>query len=92
MLSMVKTMESIGKHIIFELVVDAKRASKIRSSPNFVNKKIYNENMVGYLKRHTIMKLEKPMILGLCILDISKIIQVNFHYIHINSNMVKVLL
>ena len=36
------------KHINFELVVDAKRAAKIRSSPMFVDRKIYNENMVGY--------------------------------------------
>ena len=45
-------MENRGKHINFELVVDAKRAAKIRSSPNFVDKKIYIyiENMVGYLK------------------------------------------
>ena len=80
-----KTMENKEKHINFELVVDAKRASKIRSSPQFVNRKIYNENMVGYLKKHAIMKLDKPMILGFCILDISKIVMVNFHYKHIKS-------
>ena len=43
-----KTMENNEKHINFELVVDAKRASKIRSSRNFVDRKIYDENMVGY--------------------------------------------
>ena len=32
------------------------------------------------------MKLHKPMVLGLCILDISKIVMVNFHYKHIQSN------
>jgi hypothetical protein len=41
--------------------------------------------MVGYLKKHPIMKLDKPMILGFCILDISKIVMVNFHYKHIKS-------
>jgi len=43
-------MENKETHIKFELVVDAKRASQIRSSPNFVDRKIYNENMVVYLK------------------------------------------
>ena len=41
--------------------------------------------MVGYLKKHTIMKLHEPMFLGFCIFDISKIVMVNFHYKHIKS-------
>ena len=41
--------------------------------------------MVGYLKKHTIMRLDKPMILGCCILDISKSVMVNFHYKHIKT-------
>ena len=31
------------------------------------------------------MKLDKPMVLGFCILDISNIVMVNFHYKHIKS-------
>ena len=31
------------------------------------------------------MKLDKPMILGFCILDILKICMVNFHYKHVKS-------
>ena len=31
------------------------------------------------------MKLDKPMVLGVCILDISKIVMVNFHSKHIKS-------
>ena len=44
--------ENNGKrrNTYFELVVDAKRAAKVRSSPNFVDRKIYNESMVWYLK------------------------------------------
>ena len=38
------------KHLNFELVVDAKRAAQIRSSPNLVDRKIYNEKVVGYFK------------------------------------------
>ena len=33
------------KNTKFELVIDAKRAANIRSSPNFVKR---NENMVGH--------------------------------------------
>ena len=78
-------MENKEKHINCELVVDYKRATKIRSSPKFVDRKIY-ENMVWYLEKHTIMKLEKPLVLGFCILDLSNIVMVNFHYEHIKSN------
>ena len=35
-----------------------KEHQKIMSSPNFVDRKVYNENVLGYLKRHTIMKLD----------------------------------
>ena len=79
-------MKNKEKHINLELVVDARRASNIMSSPNLVDRKIYDEKMVGYLKRHEIMKLDKPLILEFCILDISKIVMVNFHYKHIKSN------
>ena len=58
---------------------------KKRSSPNFVDGKICNENMFEYLKKHTIMKLDKPMLLGSCILDTSKIVMANVHYKHIKS-------
>jgi hypothetical protein len=46
-------MENKEKHTNFELVVDAKATSKIRSSPNFVDRKVYNENKVGYLKKYS---------------------------------------
>ena len=57
-----ETMENKEKYNNFQLVVDARRSSKIRSSLNFVDRKIYNENTVGHLKRHTSMKLDKAMI------------------------------
>ena len=44
-------MENKEKNINFELVVDAKRAAKIISSPNLLDRKIY-ENMVVYFKKY----------------------------------------
>ena len=42
-------MENKETHIKFELLVDAKRAANIRSSPILQTEiYIYNENMVGY--------------------------------------------
>ena len=35
------------------------------------------------------MKLDKPMVLGFCILYISKIVMVSFHYKHVKSKYYK---
>ena len=67
-----KTMESIRKHLHFEIVSDEKRLMKCVNTPSFKHSHIINENLVGVEKQKPKLKLDKPIFIGIGILDLSK--------------------
>ena len=72
-----KTMENI-RNII--LVNDEKQAEKLSAKPNFVHCNIFSEELVAIHMKKTKLVFNKPVYLGMCILDLSKTLMYDFHY------------
>ena len=53
---------------------------KLLSKPTFVSSKISNENLVAVHKIKETLTLNKPAYVGMCILDLSKVLMYDFHY------------
>ena len=80
-----KTMENIRKRVDVRLVTDSKKLTKLASKPTFVSSKIFNENLVAVHKIKETLTLNRPAYVGMCILDLSKILMYDFHYNYIKS-------
>lgn len=57
-------------------------AHKIMSQPNFKRATIFDENLIAVHMSKMIVKLDKPITIGLSILDVSKVLMCDFHYNH----------
>ena len=80
-----KTMENIRKRIDVRLVTDSKKLIKWASKPTYVSSKIFNENLVAVHKIKETITLNRPAYVGMCILDLSKILMYDFHYNYIKN-------
>ncbi|VDI52955.1 Hypothetical predicted protein [Mytilus galloprovincialis] len=75
-----KTMENIRKRVDVRLVTTEKQALKLVAKPNFDRRVVFTENLVAVHMKKTKLKFDKPIYLGACILDISKLLMYDFHY------------
>ena len=75
-----KTIEDKRKHLDFEIVSDEKRFMKCVNNPSFKRSHIINEDLVGVEKQKPKLKLDKPIFIGMSILDLSKQHMYKFYY------------
>ena len=75
-----KTMENIRKHRDIELVATNKKRSKLVLEPNYHTINHISEDLSIIEMNKTRVKMNKPIYLGLSILDISKIVMYEFWY------------
>ena len=75
-----KTMENIRKHRDIKLVTTNKRRSKLVSEPNYHTMNYISEDLSIIEMNKTRVKMNKPIYLGLSILDISKILMHEFWF------------
>ena len=75
-----KTMENVRKHRDMKLVKTDKKRNKLVSEPNFHTMKLIDNNLAIIEMRKVKVKMNKPIYLGLSILDISKITMYEFWY------------
>ena len=80
-----KTMENIRKHVNIKLVNNEKQAKKHAAKPNFERCTIFDENFIAIHMKKTRIVYDKPVYLGLCILDLSKTLMYDFHYNYIKK-------
>ena len=73
-------MENIRKRVDVRLVTDENKLLKWVSKPSYVSSKIFNENLVAVHKIKETLTLNRPAYVGMCILDLSKILMYDFHY------------
>ena len=78
-----KTMENIRKHREIKLVTTDKLRSQLVSEPNYHTTKNLSENLLAIEMKKTKIKMNKPVHLGLSILEISKILLYEFWYDYI---------
>ena len=75
-----KTMENIRKHRDIKLVTTDKKRNKLVSEPNYHTINYISEDLSIIEMNKTTVKMNKPIYLGLSILDISKILMYEFWY------------
>lgn len=75
-----KTCENIEKRIEVTMCIDSNKFLKNVSKPHFKNFKIFSEGLIACEMSKTQIKYDKPMIVGMCILDLSKHLMYDFHY------------
>ena len=75
-----KTMENIRKHRDIKLVTTDKKRSKLVSEPNYRTTNLVLEDLSTIEMKKTKVKMNKPIYLGLSILEISKILMYEFWY------------
>ena len=75
-----KTMENIRKHRDIKLVTTDKKRSKLVSEPNYHTINYISEDLSIIEMNKTKVKINKPIYLGLSILEISKILMYEFWY------------
>ena len=78
-----KTMENIRNRVDVKLVNTKEKFKKLVAKPNFRSRKIFSENLVSVHMKKTSLTMNKPVYLGMCILELSKTIMFDFHYNYI---------
>ena len=68
-----KTMENVGKHRNIKLVTTERRRKDLVSKPNYHIRKFSTENLLAIEMRKTQMSMNKPVYIGLSILDLSNL-------------------
>ena len=78
-----KTMENVRKHRNIKLVTTDKKRYKLVSEPNYHTTNYISKHLSIIEMNKTRVKMNKPIYLGLSILDISKILMYKFWYYYI---------
>ena len=78
-------MENIRNRVDIKLVNDKKQAEKLSAKPNFNHCNIFSEDLVAIHMKKTKLLFNKPVYLGMCILDLSKTLMYDFHYNYIKQ-------
>ena len=78
-----KTMENIRNRKDIKLVTSKQQALKLIAKPNFKHRTIFTENLISVHMSKTKLVFNKPVYVGMCILDVSKVLMYDFHYNYI---------
>ena len=78
-----KTMENVRKHRDIKLGTTEEKRIKLVSEPNYHTTKQFSENLLAIEMKKTKVKMNKPVYLGMSILDISKTLMHEFWYNYI---------
>jgi len=74
-----KTMENIRNRVDIRLRTSSDKGSKLVVKPSFHYCTILDENLVAVHMKKTKIYYNKPIYLGMCILDLSKTLMYEFH-------------
>ena len=75
-----KSCENIRKGINVKLINDFKVCLKCVSKPNFMSHKTFDKIFIAVHQVKTVLTLNKPIYLVFCILELSKLLMLHFHY------------
>jgi hypothetical protein len=80
-----KTMENMRGRVDIQLYTDEKLALKQFAKPQYLQSKIYSEDLIAIKKVKKEVKLDKPIFVGVAVLDLSKLHMYKFHYDYIKE-------
>ena len=72
-------MENLRNGTDVKLVNNQKDYLKCTSKPSYMLRKISDNNLVAIRKIKVLLKLNKPPYIGMCILELSKVLMYEFH-------------
>ena len=75
-----ESIETPRKKIDVKLLNDKKKYQKSVNKPNFISQKIIDKNLVAVHCSKKILNLNKPIYVGFCILELSKLLMYQSHY------------
>ena len=78
-----KTMENIRNRVDIRLVTRESQAKKLTCKPNYQHHTIFSKNLAAVHMKKVSLKFNKPVYLGMSILDLSKTLMYDFHYNYI---------
>ena len=80
-----QVMENLHQQVDVRLVTNEKKLDKLTSKPTYMSSKIFNENLMAAHKVKETLTLNRPAHVGMCILDLSKMLMYDFHYNYIKN-------
>ena len=80
-----KTLENLHKQVDIRLVTNEKKLDKVTAKPTYVSFKIFNENLTAVHKVKKMLTLNRTAYVGMCILDLNKMLMYDFHYNYIKE-------
>ena len=80
-----KTMENMRQHRNNKLATTERRKNYLVSEPNYHTTKFFTENLLATKMRKTQILKNKPVYLGLSILDLSKTVMYEFQFDYVKS-------
>jgi hypothetical protein len=83
-----KTCESIEKRVDIRLATNKRSLTKLASKVNYNHHTVFDEDMVAVPMNKLIIECNKPLYLGIVILDGSKTLMYRFHYDYIKPKYV----
>ena len=75
-----KATKNLRYRIDVKLLSNVKDYIKCTSKPSYMLQKICDNDLVRIRKSKVTLKLNKPSYIGMCILDLSKVLMYQFHY------------
>ena len=78
-------MENLRNRIDVKLVINKKEYLKWASKPSYMSQKIFDNDLVAVRKKKVTLTLNKPAYIGMCILQLSKVLMYEFHYYYIKN-------
>ena len=80
-----ETMENLRNRIVVKLVKNEKDYLKSTSKLSYMLHKIFDNNLVTIRQNKLALKLNKFVCIGMCILELSKVLMYKFHYDYIKD-------
>ena len=80
-----KTMENLRNRFDVKLVSNKRDYLKWTSKPSYMLHNIFDNDVVTIRKNKVTLMLNRPAYIGMCILELSKVLMYEFHYDYIKN-------
>ena len=82
-----KNNGNLENRINIKLLNNQKDYLKCLSKPSYMSHEIFDINLIALRKSKLALKLNKPVYIRICFLELSKIIMYEFHYAYTKKNI-----
>ena len=78
-------MGNVGNRIDLKLVNNKKDYLKCTSKPSYMSHKIFDNDLFAIRENKVTLTLKKPACIGMCILELSKVLMYELHFDYIKN-------